>query len=299
MTIFKQTLRLVVLLPWLIAAPALHAKENLNPIKRSAPETNIGQFVWADLYSADIPSSIDFYSKTFGWKVTKRSENNSSYHLFTKNGQAIAGLIERSADRNKTDKALWIGSVITPNISGKVTKALGLGSNILLPVHDFPLSGKRAVIADPNGGIVALLDSTTKNPINNNEVGNIWVWAQLFSVEPKQAANFYCNVFSYEINKNTVTDNTSAKNTTTYMLSQKGTLRAGVVPLPAALPQRDHWVNFIEVENVDVSVSQALANGGKVIYAPKEVNQVAIIADPNGALLGLLTAEQTDTAEDK
>lgn len=57
-----------------------------------------------------------------------------------------------------------------------------------------------------------------------------------------------------------------------------------------AFEQRDRWVNFIEVNKLNTILSKATANGATVIYQPKN-RGLAIIADPNGALLGLTQQE--------
>lgn len=282
-------LRLMICLPLLIALPHLVAKENINPISQPPVDSLLGKFVWADLYSTDLEASINFYQKTFAWQVKKSTDSHGVYHLFSQNGQPIAGLIERFVERNKTDKALWIGSVVTNNLVAKTNQAQQLGGKILLAAHDFPIAGQRAVIADKHGGIVALLDSSNSQSNFRKNIGNIWTWAQLFSVEPEQAASFYQHVLTYSVESEAITENI-----VTYVLKHKEHRRAGIVPLPASLPQRDHWVNFIEVAAVADTLALAIENGAKVIYAPNAYNHVAIIADPNGALLGLIEQGSAD-----
>jgi predicted enzyme related to lactoylglutathione lyase len=61
---------------------------------------------------------------------------------------------------------------------------------------------------------------------------------------------------------------------------------ASIVSLPESFEQRDRWVNFIEVDNLVDTLAKATKNGATVIYQPKD-DTIAIISDPNGALLGL------------
>lgn len=67
-------------------------------------------------------------------------------------------------------------------------------------------------------------------------------------------------------------------------------VQASIVKLPESFEQRDRWVNFIEVENIDTILSKATDNGATIIYQPESIG-LAIIADPNGALLGLTQQE--------
>jgi len=54
----------------------------------------------------------------------------------------------------------------------------------------------------------------------------------------------------------------------------------------------DHWASYVAVPDVDAAVRAAEAGGGKVAKAPFEVTDVgriAIVVDPAGAAIGLIT----------
>jgi len=272
-TVFKCCLS--ILLPWLLMTTFVAASEAI-------PYTQQGKLIWADLYTSDVEASLNFYTKTFGWTVKKFGANNERYHLLYSADKAVAGVLARSAQRNKTEKALWIGSFATENVQTTVTRAANNNAVIILKPHDFALYGKRAVIADPQGGIVALLD------INNHEkaqqkMGYKWNWAQLFSVNPSNAASFYQDSFHYTVEE--VTNNKGS-----YYLSQQDEIIASIVKLPASFEQRDRWVNFVDVANLIETLNRAKKNGAEIIYQP-EGAQLAIIIDPNGAFIGLTEQE--------
>lgn len=237
-----------------------------------------GELIWADLYSGDIDSSIDFYTKTFAWTVKTFGEKSSRYHLFYDENGPVAGVLARDSRRDETENALWIGSIATESVRETVTQAAENKATIILEPHDFALYGERAVFADPQGGIIALLD-LDENDINHQSISPQWSWAQLFSVEPQKASLFYQAILDYEVEQ---TDQSQDS----FYLSQQGNVQASIVKMPESFEQRDRWVNFIEVEGVAEHVEKAQANGAKVIYS-SEANDIAIISDPNGALLGL------------
>ena len=265
--------------------PSLYlSAENIDDQTAATLPAQQGELIWADLYSADVSSSIKFYTKTFNWTVKKLGKPSSSYHIFYQNGQAVAGLLERSAKRNKTDKAVWIGSIYTQNVEKVVNDAQKKGATIILKPHEFDLFGTRAVMADPQGGIVAMLDVNSENKPRKKQSANHWSWAQLFSVNTQEAANFYAKAFNY-----TIEDISGRENA--YYLSTQSQVQASVIKMPSDFPQRDRWVNFFEVVGVEGHVAKAVKNGAQVIYASTE-QQVAIIADPNGAFIGL--TEQPD-----
>ena len=51
------------------------------------------------------------------------------------------------------------------------------------------------------------------------------------------------------------------------------------------------WLGFVRVKDLDDSIERALAAGGEVLFAPEEgvERDIAVIADPFGAPVGLMT----------
>lgn len=255
------------------------------PLETSEKETikkQHGKLVWADLYTGDVEASIAFYSDTFGWTIKAFADNSPKYHIFYDGEQPIAGLLARDSKRNKTDNALWVGSIDTDNVLNRTERSAKNNANIIISPHDFKLYGQRAVLADPQGGVIALLQLDLTNK-NHKEISTKWDWAQLFSTNVKQAAAFYQDSFDYTI------ESVSDMENSVYLI-QAEMVQASIVKLPESFEQRDRWVNFIEVNNLQSIVSKATANGATVLYKPAEQG-LAIISDPNGALLGLIQPE--------
>jgi predicted enzyme related to lactoylglutathione lyase len=241
-----------------------------------------GKLVWADLYTGDVEASLKFYQNTFGWTVKAFAKEQAKYHLLYDDGQAIAGVLARDSKRNKTDNALWVGSIDTDNVSSRSDLAAKNNATIIMAPHTFKIYGKRAVLADPQGGVIALLELDLTNK-NHKKISTKWDWAQLFSTNTKQAALFYQDAFDYTIESvNEKDDN--------FFLIQADMVQASIVKLPESFEQRDRWVNFIAVSNLNTTIAKATANGATVIYQPADKG-LAIISDPNGALLGLTQQE--------
>jgi predicted enzyme related to lactoylglutathione lyase len=232
------------------------------------------------LYTGDVNASLDFYTKTFGWSVKKFGKDNAKYHLLYDGEQPIAGVLARTANRNKTENSLWIGSIATGDIQTNVDRAADNNATILMQPHDFALYGKRAVIADPQGGIIGLLDIDNRV---HQKISNRWDWSQLFSINTDKAADFYQRSFNYRIEK------VGPQQSSLYLI-QQDEIRASIVKLPAAFEQRDRWVNFVVVTDLAKILTVATQHGAEVIHQPED-DTYAIIADPHGALLGLTEQE--------
>jgi predicted enzyme related to lactoylglutathione lyase len=270
-----------LLLPLLLNSHASLAT-HVDTTNQEIIESQHGKLVWADLYTGNVEASLKFYQNTFGWTVKAFAKEQAKYHLLYDNGQAIAGVLARDSKRNNTDNALWVGSIDTDNVSSRSELAAKNNATVILAPHDFKLYGKRSVLADPQGGVIALLELDLTNK-NHQKISNKWDWAQLFSTDPKQAALFYQDTFGY-----TLEPINSKKDS--FFLIQAEMVQASIVKLPESFEQRDRWVNFIEVENIDTILSKATDNGATIIYQPESIG-LAIIADPNGALLGLTQQE--------
>lgn len=278
MMIMKSKYRLFLLLSLLLSSQFVAAVQNELTDKQTVKLQQQGKLVWSDLYSSDIDASTEFYHKTFGWTVKKFGKNNDRYHIFYDGVTPIAGVLSRESRRNKTEKALWIGSFTTNNVQTVVKKATEQKATVIIKPHDFRLYGKRAVIADPQGGIIALLELNPSNA-QHKKISHKWQWAQLFSTDTSDAAAFYQHSLGFETEE--------IDNKKSYYLSQQGQIQASVVKLPASFEQRDRWVNFMEVDDLPALLKKVQENGGEIIYQPNKNEQLAIISDPNGALLGL------------
>ncbi len=271
-----------VLFPLFLSSTFLVAAEPSKSNKTTVSQEQHGKLIWADLYTGDVSASLDFYTKTFGWSVKEFDKDNAKYHLLYDGEKPIAGVLERPAHRNKTENALWIGSIATENVQTVVNNATKNNATIILQPHDFALYGKRAVIADPQGGIIGLLDIDANNKAHQ-KISNKWDWAQLFSINTNKAAAFYQNSFNYRIEKVT------PQQTSLYLI-QQDEIMASIVKLPTSFEQRDRWVNFVTVKNLTKTLTTATQSGAEIIHQPKD-ETFAIIADPNGALLGLTEQE--------
>ncbi len=255
-----------------------------------------GKFIWADLFSADVAASVAFYKKTFGWQSEQMGQGKARYYLLSKNGIAVAGISPRPVINGKTGKALWVNYISTTDVKTAVDQAASFGSKTYMAPRVFGQRGTQAVIADPQGAIIGLLHSASGDPADGSTMLGNRVWAQLFSGDIPQATHFYTKVFGYE---EQTANNDSSK---AMLMIHSGVARAAVAPLPAKYSKRDRWVSFIVVDNLDATLLAARAAGADMLYEPREETfggQLAIITDPQGALLGLIAKTKFDSMREQ
>ena len=120
-----------------------------------------------------------------------------------------------------------------------------------------------------------------------------FVWFELASSDPRKAQAFYAHVLGWKAVE-------FPFGGTTYEMIFAGetpdTMVGGYVPARGA-GRRSRWIASVSVEDVDAAADAAVALGGKVLEAPRDMPAVgrrATIADPQGAELGLFRSATGD-----
>jgi predicted enzyme related to lactoylglutathione lyase len=105
---------------------------------------------------------------------------------------------------------------------------------------------------------------------------------QIVTKNPTRLADFYRDLFDWEINTN---------NALNYRMVDSGTDRGitgGIWPAP---PEAPSFVQlFIEVDDIDAAVAKAAGLGGQVIIPPQllpDGDRLAILRDPEGIPFGV------------
>jgi predicted enzyme related to lactoylglutathione lyase len=114
-----------------------------------------------------------------------------------------------------------------------------------------------------------------------------FVWHEQVSSDPKQAQDFYTQLFGWEteVFKPGEADYT--------MISARGQTHGGFGKAMEGAPP-PHWLSHVRVENLEDAIEKAKNAGGKLAAGPfemSEVGRIAIIADPQGAYISAYQPE--------
>jgi predicted enzyme related to lactoylglutathione lyase len=121
-----------------------------------------------------------------------------------------------------------------------------------------------------------------------------FVWHTLFTDDPAAARRFYGDLLGWEFE--------DIGDGGTYTLIRAGGRPMGAMALmrpTPTLPDVSQWVSFMSVADVD-EASALCRNGGSVYGGPadlKGLGRIAVVADPQGAPLGLIRSEIGDPAD--
>lgn len=115
-------------------------------------------------------------------------------------------------------------------------------------------------------------------------------WSELMTTDPEAAAAFYGQLFGW---KSEAMD----MGTGAYHVQKLGEPAiGGIMGMPPDAPKGmpPMWGCYVTVTDVDATVAQAVKLGGKVVMPIMKVpgvGRMAAIADPQGAVLSVITYE--------
>lgn len=119
-----------------------------------------------------------------------------------------------------------------------------------------------------------------------------FVWRELMTKDAGAARKFYTELFGWTYSEMDMGGGAA------YTLFKCGeTTVAGMMQTPPDAPFPPFWTSYASVPDVDASVEAAKSRGGNVMLPAQTmpgVGRFAVLADPNGAVLGLLKAETKD-----
>lgn len=269
----------------LCAAPPATAAGHLPAVNPQGPAVSIpGSFPWFDLITDDLTTSRVFYGAVFGWTFRSVEWGESGYTVISLNGHDIGGMLVPAGPRPVA--ARWLPLISVADTAAAARLAQRKGGKVLVAPADVPGRGTHAVLADPQGAVIGVLHSSSGDPPDAPVADGDFFWVDLFTTDPAKAAAFYSELAGYHTRESA----TELRRVDRLTLSSAGYARAGVEPLPQ--PQlRPGWLPYVQVDNVDATLSRATHAGGRIVLAPSAGllnGQLAIIADPRGALLGIV-----------
>ena len=272
----------------LAAAPAGAASPPLPAIQTPATtEHHAGKVIFVELVTPDLAAAKQFYGGLFGWTFRDLDLAGMPYAEAMLGDEAVAGLLQRPMQAGGQRQPAWLSYFAVPDVDTVEQAALQHGAKRLFAPHSFPNRGREAVLADPQGAVFAILNSSSGDPPDLLADPGEWIWSSLITTDPDADAGFYQTVFGYDVFE--LPGKGSAPH---LMLSSDGYARATVNPLPADRPTvHPRWVNYVRVEDAAAAAAKVTALGGRVLVAPlvePDGGTVAIVADPAGAPFGLL-----------
>jgi len=232
-----------------------------------------GKFVWHDLVTSDVASTKTFYGQLFNWTFEQRGR----YTMVKLAGKRVAGILDVQPKPSEGHAARWISSLSVPDVDQATSVILANGGKVHKGPENIGDRGRVALVSDPQGAQLSLIHTKKGDPSDGPIAEGSWLWHELWTNNPDSSVSFYQELAGYS----------TVEKLDSYLILKAGDKwRAGIRNLfNQALEQR--WVPVIKVNDVKAISVLAKQLGGKVIIEPENPNyadQVALLADPSGAL---------------
>ena len=244
----------------------------------------VGEFCWNELLTSDEAAATKFYSAVFGWGAADFPDANVKYTIWKQQGKGIGGLMKRSMENIPPH---WLSYVLVADVDGTVKKTGDAGGKALMPPFDVPTVGRIAVIQDPQGaalGIIQPLDKPT------NCSANQIVWCDIPVKDLDRAIRFYSAVLGEPVKKEQHEGMTFATLPHAGEHGVSGCLTTGCEGSKAEPSQNGPLLYFNYQGRLDQAITAVERTGGKVLQPKHPIGPYgfrAVVLDSEGNRIAL------------
>lgn len=115
-----------------------------------------GVFSWNELMTTDMPAAKKFYREALGWELQDVNNPDMAYTIAKKGDREVAGIMGIPKDSADMPPS-WGSYVTVDDVDARVARVQKLGGKLCVPARDIPNVGRFAVIADPQGAMLAMI----------------------------------------------------------------------------------------------------------------------------------------------
>jgi predicted enzyme related to lactoylglutathione lyase len=117
-----------------------------------------GDWIWIQLLSRDARKAAEFYRAVAGYEVIENTvSNRASDYVLTSEGYARA-TVRTIQSTNAQMQPTWLPFVRVKNVTESLAQAKQLGGKVLIEPKSQVFDGKVAVIADPTGAAIGIME---------------------------------------------------------------------------------------------------------------------------------------------
>jgi predicted enzyme related to lactoylglutathione lyase len=254
--------------------------------------TNTGRFVWYELLTTDPKQAIAFYAEVVGWQT--QPFGGGDYTMWVGSQGPLGGVtVLPDAAKQMGAPPYWQANVEVANVDETVAKVKQLGGQVYV-VEDVPEVGRFAVIADPQGAVIAVF--TPKGDMQSHDAAKSgeFSWHELYTTDHEAAFHFYHQIAGWE-RLGEFDMGAMGK----YLLWGRGGKQlGGMMTKPKDMKTPDgrevppSWLFYITMDDFDAAFERAKAKGARVLNGPMEVpggQRIVQLQDPQGAAFALVT----------
>jgi predicted enzyme related to lactoylglutathione lyase len=239
-----------------------------------------GTVSWLDLSSADVDAVTEFYAALLGWSYQSIDTPFGRYHVAQLADRDVAGIM--AAHPREPGGSAWTVFVEVASADDVADRASAAGGAVLQPPMDVPGGGRIAMLVDPAGAMLGVIESSSEAEVLPRGVPGALFWVEVLSRDAAAAERFYSALFGWK----PVTGPTGY---TAFLLDDVPV--AGLMAMPPQVPAQapSHWLVSFMVADLDRAIETAVRSGA-VLDQPLvelEDGRFAVLDDPGGATVAL------------
>jgi uncharacterized protein len=248
-----------------------------------------GKFVWYELMTTDTTAAAAFYRGVMGWNARDAGMPGMSYTILSAGEANVAGLMALPDTACAAgERPGWMAHVAVDDVDASAAQAKQLGGSLHHPPTDIPGVGRFAIIADPDGAILALFKPggmAPGAPVPQGTPGH-GGWHELYALNREGAFAFYSKLFGW-----TKGDSLDMGPMGVYQIFNRGSdMTGGMMTKPEAAPAPG-WRYYFNVAGINPAETRVKSGGGQVLNGPHEVpggSWILQCRDPQGAMFALV-----------
>ncbi len=267
---------------------------------RAMPDSQTGRLVWYELLTTDQDAAIAFYTDVARW-TTQAYALGEGYTMWTASQGTLGGVsVLPEQAKQMGAQPYWQGNVIVADVDATIAKVKELGGQVY-HAETVPGVGRLAVIADPQGAVLAIVAPEREMPAHDIARPGEVSWHELYTTNHEAAFTFYSTVFGWER-----LGAFDLGPMGTYLLWGRGGKQlGGMMTMPPQMKTPDDkpvppsWMYYVTTTDLEGQLARAKSKGAKVINGPMDVpggQRIVQMLDPQGAAFALVTPPKADPA---
>lgn len=248
-----------------------------------------GKFVWYELMTTDTAAAERFYRSVIGWDAHDSGMPGMAYTLFAAGMTDVAGLMQVPEEaRAMGAPPSWIGYVAVDDVDASAAQVKQEKGSVYRAPDDIPGIGRFAIVADPQGAVLALFKGAGEMPgapAPGGTPGHAG-WRELHAVDRDAAVAFYSKMFGW-----TKGEALEMAPGFVYQIFTRGSEMLGGMMTKNENSPAPFWLYYFNVAGVDGAVARIEAGGGQVLNGPHQVPGGSWIVqgrDPQGAMFAIV-----------
>ena len=115
-----------------------------------------GAFSWSELTTSDPAAAARFYAEVFDWTVKEPDPAMGGYRVVNVGEVPVAGMMAPQPGAPSVPPH-WGCFVTVKSVDNTLERVSALGGVVLVPAMDVPNVGRMAVIKDPQGAVLSVM----------------------------------------------------------------------------------------------------------------------------------------------